>query len=67
MIALFLRGNFQPSQMFAEGVADQRRAILFREARDPVGCAEERLVEHDLYGFHMWTLFHSILDILMER
>jgi hypothetical protein len=47
--------------MFAESVAHQRRAILPRAARGPIGGKKERFVEDDLHGFHMWTLLNSIL------
>ena len=60
-IAFLLRSNLQPAKVLTKGIANQRRAILFLQACGSVGLAKERFVEDDLDGFHMWTLFHSIL------
>jgi|SRR5580700_6717563 hypothetical protein len=65
-LPLLFRTQFQPLQMFAQGIPHERGTIALRPARSLVCCLQELLIENNLNGFHMWTLFHSILHIRFE-
>jgi len=60
-IAFLLCPQFEPLQMFPKGVAHQCRAILFCQARGPIGSLQQFLIKDDLDRLHMWTPFHTIL------
>ncbi len=49
--------------MFPQRFAHQDGTILFCSSSSLVGGAQQIFVENDLDGFHMSTLFHSILHI----
>lgn len=52
--------------MFSKGVSNQRGTILLGPSSSPIGRLQEFLVEYNLDGFHMWTLFHSIVHIRLS-
>jgi len=45
--------------VFAQGIANQRRPVLFRPPGGFVGSVQELLVEDNLYDFHLHSIFHS--------
>ena len=45
--------------MFAQGIANQRRPVLFRPPGGLVSSVQELLVEDNLYDFHLHSIFHS--------
>ncbi len=52
--------------MFPQRFAYHCGTILFGSASSLVGGAQQLRIENDLDGFHMSTLFHSILHILIS-
>ena len=48
-------------QIGPQGISDERRAIDLDASSGSIGGAEQLLIEHDLHGFHMWIILHSIL------
>lgn len=51
----------QAPKVLLESVADQRRPIHLLPLRSKIRGLAEPGIEHHLYGFHLWTSFHSIL------
>jgi len=65
-VALFPGAHFDSAKVFAERLAHQRGAIAPALARRAVGGLQELPVEHNLNGYHMSNLLHSILHIESE-
>ena len=53
----------QALEVLSQGVADQRRPIHFLPLCQTIGGSQKLCIEHDLYGFHMRTSFHSIVNM----
>ena len=58
-VAFFQITDCQSSQMLAESVTHQSGAVPLGATGSLIGCPQELLVQHDLHGFHMWSLLHS--------
>ena len=54
---------FRQKGNLSQGVADQRRPIHFLPLCQTLGGSQKLCIEHDLYGFHMRTSFHSIVNM----
>jgi hypothetical protein len=60
-VALFTSPQFQPPEMFSQGVAHQSGPVSPAALRGLVGGSQQLLIQHDLHDLHMWNSFHSIL------
>ena len=62
-VALFTGSQFQPTEMFSQGVTHQGGPVSIRAFRGLVGGVQQLFIQHDLNDLHMWSLFHSIIHI----
>jgi hypothetical protein len=62
-VAQFPGLQFQPAEMFPQGVAHQGGPVLPSALRGFIGGVYQLFIHHDLNDLHMWNPFHSILHI----
>jgi hypothetical protein len=62
-VAFFTGSQFQPTEMFPQGVAHQSGPVSLSALRGLIGGLQQPFIEHDLNDLHMWSLFHSILHM----
>ena len=60
-VSLFASPQFQPPEMFAQGITHQSRTVSAGALCGLIGGIQQLFIEYDLNDFHMWNLFHSIL------
>src|SRR5271165_2024546 len=53
--------------MFPQSLAHQCGTVAFRPARGPIGGLQKLFLEDNLYGFHMWSLLHSLVHKIQLR
>ena len=66
-IPFLSRPCLQLEEVLAKGFSNQCGAILLGVPRGAIGGLQELFVEYDLDGFHVWTLFHSIVHSEKSR